>query len=502
MNILPSPPHTFLALLGVLLAGPLAAAATSRPNILLVLSDDHSVPHVGAYGSPNPKTPNLDAFAKQGMRFDRAHTTAPQCAPSRASIFTGRSPVAIDSVRFTQPPGREHVFFTDVLRQHGYWVGIDGRHHHLAGRSKGADHEYAALEAAGLLYLDERFDHHDIAGREKNKSPDLFSGVLDRVPAGKPFFLYFGFSEPHRGYPPPPPEHADMFDPNTLRLPPDFPDLPEMRADYARYLYKVWRMDVKFGRLMNVLEKRGLARNTLVIFMGDNGEALLRGKGTLYQRGTHVPLIIRWPGVVGKGTRSDILVSGEDLGPTMIAAAGLPVPAAMTGMSFLPVLKGQSFASRDYVYTERGWHWGPITRTDGLDLSRAIVGKRYKLIYNALPDRPYVPVDMCREEIWRQLVFAHEGGRLSELHERLIFPTPRRPIFELFDLEKDPYELTNLAGRKEMADIETKLKIELARWMVREGDFLPIPSLRYPAHNEFNIFHEYPIPGTKYKDRK
>ena len=102
--------------------------------------------YVGCLGGPEGVSPNLDAFAGQGMRFDRAHTTAPQCAPSRASIFTGRSVVAIDSVRFTQPAGREHAFFTDVLRQHGYWVGIDGRHHHLSGRSKGTEHEVAALE--------------------------------------------------------------------------------------------------------------------------------------------------------------------------------------------------------------------------------------------------------------------------------------------------------------------------------------------------------------------
>lgn len=483
----PRPLLFLLALVGTFLSSPVHAAASARPNILLVLSDDHSVPHLGAYGSPNASTPSLDALAGQGMRFYRAHTTAPQCAPSRASIFTGRSPVAIDSTRFTQPPSREHEFFTDVLRRHGYWVGLDGRHHHLSGRNRGADHENAALEAAGLKYLDERFDHHDIAG-SKTKSDDLFSAVLDKVPAGSPFFLYFGFSQPHRGFPPPPAEHADMFEPTRLVLPPDWPDLPEVRADYARYLYKVYRLDRGFAHLMDVLERRGLAASTLVLFMGDNGEALLRGKGTLYQRGTNVPLIVRWPGVVRAGTRSDVLISGEDIGPTLIDAAGLPVPAAMTGVSFLPALKGQPFAGRDYVFTERGWHWGPITRTDGLDLSRAIISRRHKLIFNVLPDRPYTPVDMVRDEVWRELVNANAAGKLSALHQRLIFPQPRRPIFELFDLQEDPYEMNNLSGQKAMEEIETRLRIELARWMVREGDFLPIPSLPYPAHDEFSIF--------------
>jgi arylsulfatase A-like enzyme len=464
-----------------------AAAGATRPNIVLILSDDHSVPHLGAYGSPNPKTPALDAFAAQGMRFQRMHTTAPQCAPSRGSIFTGRSPIANDSTRFTQPARADHPFFTDVLRQHGYWVGLDGRTHHLSGRRGGEDHENEALRAAGLDYIERRFDHVRLGGPQNGEG---FAAALDQVPPGKPFFLYFGFSQPHRGFPPPPPEHAGLFRPEKLQLPPDWPDLPEVRADYARYLYKVYRLDRGFAGVMEVLEKRKLAGNTLVVFMGDNGEALLRGKGTLYQRGTNVPLIVRWPGVVAPGTRSDILLSGEDVGPTILDAVGLDVPATMTGVSFAPALRGQPYPGREYVYTERGWHWGPVTRTDGLDLSRAIISARYKLIYNLLPDRPYHPVDMGREEVWRELVHANRDGRLSARHQQLIFPQPQRPIFELFDLENDPYEMTNLAGKKEFQEIETKLRIALSKWMVREGDYLPIPSLRYPAHHEFSIFHD------------
>ena len=136
---------SLLPLLGAVLAATSASAAAARPNIVLILSDDHSVPHVGCYGSPNPKTPALDAFAAQGMRFYRAHTTAPQCAPSRRSIYTGRSPVANDSTRFTQPGRPDHPFVTDVLRQNGYWVGLDGCTHHLSGRRGSADHENMTL---------------------------------------------------------------------------------------------------------------------------------------------------------------------------------------------------------------------------------------------------------------------------------------------------------------------------------------------------------------------
>ncbi len=457
-------------------------ATATRPNILLILSDDHSVPHLGCYGSPNAITPNLDAFAAQGMRFNRAYTTAPQCAPSRISMFAGRSPVALRVTRFTQPAPADTVFFTDVMRAHGYWAGIDGRHHHLDGAKIEKDGYVAeALQEAGLKYLDRRFDHVRIlstkSAAELARVPQVFAEALDKVPAGKPFFLYFGFNQPHRAWKGVTP--SVTFDPARLKLPPDFPDLPEVRADYADFLHVVYDLDQGFGAVMTVLEERGLAANTMVIFMGDNGESLLRGKGTLHERGTHVPLIVRWPGVVKPGSQSDALVSGEDLGGTVLAALGLPAPAAMTSVSFLPALKGQAFAGREFVYAERGWHYGPITRTDGLDLSRSITTKRYHFIYHALPDRAYTPVDMPGTAAWGALVRAHREKSLSPLHERLLFAVPR-PVVQLYDLEADPYELVNLAGQAATRDIETKLRSELGKWMVRESDFLPPPSLKWP----------------------
>lgn len=463
--------------IAVVACAPPALAAIARPNIVLVLSDDHSAPHLGCYGNPNAVTPNLDAFAASGMRFNRAYTAAPQCAPSRAAMFTGRSPLAVRASRFPLPPRPEHVFFTDVLRQHGYWAGLDGRHHHLAGRRVGEPHEDAGLEAAGLKYLNTRFDHVDTHGTGGANPAKPFGEALDRVPSGRPFFLYFGFNQTHRGYKKQPAD-AKMFDPAKLVLPPDYPDLPEVREDYAEFLYTLHSLDVGFGQLMQELERRGLAQNTLVLFMGDNGEALLRGKGTLYERGTHVPLLVRWPGVVKPGTVSDALVSGVDLAGTFLEAAGLPVPREMSSVSFVPVLRGQPFTGREYVFAERNWHWGPITRTDGLDLSRSITSKRYRLIFNALPDRRYVPVDMVRTPAWQAVVRAEEAGRLSELHRRLFFP-PQRAVLELYDLERDPYETSNLAGLPGMKEVEMKLRIALADWMVAEGDFLPIPSLNY-----------------------
>ena len=452
-----------------------------RPNILLILSDDHSVPHLGAYGDENciqfNLTPNLDAFAAASMRFDRAYTTAPQCAPSRISIFSGQTPVKTSTTRFAQPAQPDTVLFTDLLRQSGYWVGLDGRNQHLVGRMKETGHIERALvenDLSGPVF-ENRFDHFVKGIGTKNEAlsmvPDIVSAALDKVPAGKPFFLYFGFSQPHRGWG----TDHDGIDPARLKLPDDWPDLPGVREDYACYLADLRDLDKGVGMVMQLLEERGIADNTMVVFMGDNGDSLLRGKGTLFDRGLHVPLLVRWPGMVRPGSSCEALVSGIDLAPTFLEAAGLEPASEMSGTSFLPALLGKPFEGEAYVFGERGWHFGPITRTDGFDLSRTVISRQFHLIYNVLPERMYAPVDMMRKNVaWEGIKEAHAAGTLSKLHERLYFQNPR-PIFELYDIGKDPFMLNNLSGKKAFQEIEERLRQELDAWMVREGDFVPLP---------------------------
>ncbi|MEL7500603.1 MAG: sulfatase [Planctomycetota bacterium] len=468
-----------LMLLAVATAVP---ANAQRPNILLVLSDDHSVPHVGAYGGVNCSrlnlTPNLDAFAQEGMRFQRAYTSAPQCAPSRSAIFAGRSPVSLSTTRFAQPAKRDVPLLTDLLRHHGYWVGMDGRHQHLDGKNKDAKHVIETLVELGVRgeKFESRFDHFGRGAKTKGpalaKVPEIFSAALDEVPDGKPFFLYFGFNQPHRKWG----EDHEGIDPADLKLPADWPDLPEVRLDYARYLAEVRELDTGFGMIMKVLADRGLAENTLVLFMGDNGEALLRGKGTLYRRGLNVPLMVRWPGKVEPGSVSEALISGVDLAPTLLRAAGIEPTKSMTGLDFRPALLGQPFDEREQVFGERGWHAGPITRSDGFDLSRSVTTKRYNFIYNAIPERSYSPVDMVKNNIaWNAIKTARENGKLTAIHERIYFQNPR-PIFELYDLESDPFEMNNLAGSASIRKIETELREKLDQWMLKECDYLPLPT--------------------------
>lgn len=488
-----------------------SAPAEQRPNILLILSDDNSVPHDGCHPNANTRplglTRNLEAFAAEGMCFERAYTTAPQCAPSRASIFAGRNPVDMGVTRFAQPVRRDIPFFSDILRASGYWAGIEGRNHHLAGRGDDPAHVKQVLAETGLSAIGERFDYVNTVNFKKDppeRARQLLGQALDKVPTGKPFFLYFGFNQTHR------PFVADSrdIDPAKLKLPPDWPDLPEVRQDYANYLADLRAMDRGFGAMMVELKARGLAENTIVVFMGDNGDAMYRGKGTLYERGNHVPLIVRWPGVVKPGSRNAALVSGVDLAPTFLQAAGLKPDAKMSGMSLASVLRGAADNGRRFVVTERGWHPGALTVSEGLDYARAITGQRYKLIYNAQPAQPYSPVDqggrflskisgggegeikgeaipaVARSDeeratpAWRAVVRAHRAKALPEVIERIYFKRPR-PIFELYDLERDPFELTNLAGRPELKEVETELRQELDKWMALNGDYLPFATDAY-----------------------
>lgn len=457
------------------LAKPANAQQTNpkRPNILLVLSDDQSARFVGCYGDAAARTPNIDRFAAEGLRFDRAYVTSPQCVPSRASIMTGRSPVALDMTRFSAPLPMEHTSYPELLRSGaGYYTGICGRTFHLDGPGGGnmpvetrkvfKDHE--------LTTFKRRVDYLNTGDREKALAQ--MREFLGQVPAGRPWFLQVGFNDPHRPFDeePVPPPH----DTQSLKLPPFMPDTPALRSDLAQYYDENTRLDRDFGRVLNVLKERNLDKNTLVVFMGDNGAALLRGKGTLYELGMKVPLIARWPGLTKMGA-SNALISGEDLAPTFLEAAGVKVPSSITGRSFLPVLQGKPFEPRRYAFSERGAHASSLPNsTQDFDLGRCAISSTYKLIYNVLWQLPYTPVDFARQPFWKEIKTSHAEGKLGEPFERIYFP-PTRPMFELYDLANDPDEMNNLAGKPESAVIERELKAAMQEKMVLERDFVPLP---------------------------
>ena len=471
-----------LALLGSLAALVLApflrAAAPAKPNILFVLSDDHSYPFLSCYGDTNVRTPALDQLAADGMKFHRFFTAAPQCVPSRAAYLTGRSAVGARMTRFSSPLPRDEITFPELLREKaGYFTGVAGRSYHLDGSAAANAGSTVGdlLAKHGMRTFESRVDY-------LNRGSDTEAIVqmrefLGKKPAEKPFCLWLNFSDPHHVWTPP---ASDRPDPASLKLPAHWPDVPGMREQLADYCGEVNRLDRSMKAVLDLLAERGFAANTLVIFAGDNGAALPHGKGSLYDPGSNVPMVIRWPGVIRAGGESRTLLSNEDIAPTILAAAGVAPGPKMSGRSFLGLLKGESYSPRQHIFVERGPHGSaPVTgnmKSSGYDLGRAVRSDRYKFIYNCTPWIPYSPVDSAGGAAWRDMTAANEAGKLSDGLRATYFTTPR-PVYELYDLQSDPSELKNLSGTPALQEIERQLRAALAEKMILDFDYLPLPDL-------------------------
>ncbi len=458
----------------LLAAAPLSASG-DPPNIVLILSDDHSRPHMGVFGDPVIRTPNLDRFAREGMRFDRMFTSAPQCVPSRTALLTGRSPVAARMGRFSSPLPPDIVTLPELLRTRGYFTGICRRNFHLDGPANPGDVTRAAFDEYGLRTFDKRVDYLD-RNSPRAQTREKINGFFDQRPKDRPFFLWVNFNDPHHVWD----KNAipDPYDPARIPVPAHLPDLPGVRDDLSRYYNEITRMDQEFQWVLHALDERAGGSNTIIVFMGDNGHAFPHGKGSLYDPGLNVPLLVRWPGQVKPDRASSELISGEDITPTLLEATGIQPPREMSGRSFLKLLRGETSRHRDHIFAARLAHgnspYTPQTRASTFDLSRCVRTRRHKMIYNCTPQQEYWPVDSGNDPGWQQMLAAHKGGTLRPEHERAYFTRPR-PVLELYDLEKDPSELNNLAGKPESAGAEREMLAIMQEKMILDYDFLPVP---------------------------
>lgn len=445
------------------------SAQEDRPNILLILSDDHSVPFLGSYGYPDLNTPNLDKLAEEGIRFDNAYTCAPQCVPSRASILSGRNVIDIQMSRFSAPLPRAVKTIPEYLREVGYYTGVCGRSYHLDGSGRMPKETADTFKKYDLITFPDRVDYLN-----KGKDADVlgqFQEFLNESPQKKPFFMWMNFSDPHRSF------DAKEFEPNPegISVPSIFPDTKEVRKDLSKHLGEINRLDFHIGQVIDELKKRKLRKNTIIIFMGDNGAALLRGKGTLYDVGIHVPLIVNGPRIDQKGSVSKAMISGDDIAPTILDLAGVQKPNVFTGKSFFPSLHGKQSAGHDYIIATRVPHSSGLPlETAYFDLARTVFDRDYKLIYNALWQLPYTPVDFKNGTFWRDLADKNKLGGLDEKYKEAFFKEPRS-MFELYDLKSDPGEFKNLSGKPEFEEIEHRLKAVLHEWMIVNKDYLPLP---------------------------
>jgi len=427
-------------------AQPTATKSAPPPNILVLVADDQSRDYLGCYGNRSMHTPNLDALAAEGMRFNRGYVTASQCSPSRSSIFAGRTSHAIGTSRLHADLPVDVPTIVEPLKSKGYFTGMYRKNH------------------LGDAFL-KRLDFY-------GSNEESFATFFDRLPQGRPFFLWVGFLDPHRNgaanYDHIKGKVTNPHDPAKVVVPPFLPDTPAMREDLALHCDAIAHLDSECGEILKLLHERGLADNTIVVFFGDNGMPYPRAKATCYEAGINVPLIIRWPGKAKPGSVTDELVSTLDLSATWLDAAGLPPLRLTEGRSLVKLLTGQPHEARKYIFAERNWH-------DTWDPARAIVSDRYSLICNYRPEVSYRgTLDHESAPPWGIMDAERKAGRLRPELETL-FHSPRPPV-EFYDLQKDPNQFHNLAEEASVAVEREAMLLALDQWMRDSNDFLPPPA--------------------------
>lgn len=421
-----------LAMAGI---SPAILKAADRPNILWILGDDLG-PQLGCYGDPVVKTPNMDRIANEGVRFNRCHTTAPVCSASRSALNVG------------------------------LYQTFTGTHHHRSHR----DDDYQLPGNARLL--SERLAE---AGYFTANITDIAPGVRGTAKtdwnwkagkgfdgkhwrerkAGQPFFGQINFQAPHKG-----PafvaarRQKNLVDPAKVILPPYYPDDPRVRDEVSNYYDAIQLLDTQVGTTLDALKQDGLLDNTVIFMFGDNGRCLIRGKQWLYDAGTHVPLLVRYPGVLKKGIVREDPVVALDITAQTLAYAGIQIPQPFHGQTLF------DSKPRDHVFTARD-------RCDmTVDKIRAVQTKRFKYIRNLMPEKPYTQHNDYIEKEYPTLAVMkelHAAGRLNPVQS--LFMAERKPDVEFYDLEKDPHEVVNLAAGSGFAREKTRLAGLLDKWI-------------------------------------
>jgi N-sulfoglucosamine sulfohydrolase len=440
-------------LAAVALAAGLAETArgADRPNILWLIAEDFGN-HLSCNGTREVWTPNLDALAASGMRYSRFYTTAPVCSPSRSAFITGMYQTTIGA--HNHRSHRDDGFALPAnVRLLSQWLRDGG------------------YFTANVRELPPAVGFRGTAKTDWNFTPPEKSFDSTRwhdLKTHQPFFAQLNFQETHR------PFAAPMrADPKLVEVPPYEPDHPTTRADRAAYLDATSELDRKVGKVLEQLEADGLADRTIVVFFGDNGQAHVRGKQFCYEEGLNVPLIIGWPkqspipAHFKPGSVDDRLLMSIDLAPTMLALAGLEVPPAMQGRAFLG---DRAAAPREYVF-------GARDRCDETPFRlRTVRDERFRYIHNFTPNQPFLLSNRYKENsypVWNLLKELHGAGKLSAVQERLCAAT--MPEEELYDLERDPHEINNLAGNPEHRATLERLRGVLDDWVVKSDDQGRVP---------------------------
>jgi N-sulfoglucosamine sulfohydrolase len=429
-----------------------------RPNILFAIADDWGWPHAGVYGDPVVQTPAFDRVAHEGILFNHAYVSSPSCTPSRNAILTGQyhwrlGPGA--NLHSTLDPAIP--VYPLLLEDAGYKIGrvrkswgpgdISNWERHPAGKPY--------TEGGFAEFLSERTDD-------------------------TPFCFFMGASDPHRPYNKGTGVQSGM-DLDKIRLYKSFPDHEIVRSDVADYYYEVQRFDSTVANAIQLLEEIGELENTIIVVTGDNGMPFPRSKSNNYDSGTRMPLAIRWgSGIKNPGRILDDFVSTTDFAPTFLELAGVEIPGVMTGKSLVDLLASEQDGfidteNRSFVLHGKERHVpGQEGHMGGYPV-RALRNHDYLYIRNFEPDRwpsgtpnyleaaiPYCWLGNCDNSPTK--TYMVENQEKDELHSRLYdLSFGKRPAEELYDCQKDPDQLENLAHDPDYAEVLEKLSAQLMK---------------------------------------
>ncbi|MDZ4688347.1 MAG: sulfatase [Planctomycetaceae bacterium] len=440
-----------------------SAAETPRPNVLWFIVDDMSA-KFSCYGETLIETPHVDRLAREGTKFTRAFVTAPVCSPCRSALITGMYQTTIGSHHHRSGRGVEKIQLPNgvtpvpvLFQQAGYYTCI-GSGLPAVGRNGQAK---AKAGGGGLGKTDYNFEYP----ASMYDSPDW----AGRKP-GQPFFMQVQMaggklrggtddsarklSERAAA------EFGKAVSPNDVTLPPYYPRHDVLLADWAAFLDAVRFTDQHVGKVLARLESEGLLDSTLVIFMTDHGISHARGKQFLYDEGTHVPLVVRGPGIAKGAVRND-LVQHIDLAAISLAAAEIAIPKSMQGRNVF----AKDYQPRDAVFAARD-------RCDEtVEQLRSVRTDRWLYIRNGHPQRPHLQPNAYKDgkDIVQTLRQLHAEGQLNELQERLLF-SPTRPKEELYEWTSDRYQVKNLADDPAHQPTLVAMRSRLDRWIADTHD--------------------------------
>jgi N-sulfoglucosamine sulfohydrolase len=431
--------------------------AADQKNVLLFTADDLHAESLETYGGKvKDLIPQLDRFAKTGLIFDRAHVNVAICAPSRAVIATGLLSHNSGAMGFMKAkPGTQNI--VGILQKAGYNCGILGK----------VDHS-TPVEGTKWDYC---FYREDLGN---GRSPKIYYEHVKKFleqckKDNKPFYFMVNSHDPHRKFcnPKKLQPGAEMpsktYTPEEVEVLGFVPDLPGVRQELAMYQNSTRRLDDTFGKVMQALDESGLADNTMVVFMSDNGISIPFAKCNAWFHSTHTPMLFRAPGLVKPGSRDDKhFVSGVDLLPTFLEFLGVQPPEKLDGGSLIPLLKGEALEGRDYVFTQIDSKVG-----DDAVPMRCVQNEKFGYIYNPFSDGKHRYRSNNEGLTMKSMVQAAKND--PEIEKRVQLYRYRVPE-EFYDLQKDPNCLNNLINNPEYRGAIQGMCKKLEEWMVNTKD--------------------------------